>query len=357
ELWMLRTKAGSRADLHARLGIRKNTVGQDVAALIEAGLIREGPQQRDTVGRPGTLLEVDPTRRHVLGLVIDPGYVACGRVNLLGQAVGDRREATVAQPQRLIPTAARFVRALVNEATLAVGLMVPGFIDATRHQVLFSASWPGLRHISLRAIAGATGGVPLYLENLTNAMATRWLMERATAPAREHLLIYLSDGAIGATLTVGGRPMPGCIVGSNELGHTRLAVTGTPRCYCGAVGCLERIFSTEYLQQLDSASPALPEAIQRHNGRAAPSPALTRLTQLLAVGIANAVNFTRCGQVTLMSDLPGSEPYLHSLIQAIQPLILDELSERVRIEPGPAGEPHSITTAAAPVLARIFLVD
>ena len=56
-----------------------------------------------------------------------------------------------------------------------------------------------------------------------------------------------------------------CIAG-NELGHTRFFVD-TEKCYCGHPGCLERIFSTDFLQRQGApADVPLADQIARFDG-------------------------------------------------------------------------------------------
>lgn len=335
-----------------KLRIRKNTVSDDVAKLTRQGLIRECGEIALTNGRPRVPIEIDPESRHVVGLAIEPGRVVCGRVNLLGQSVGRIQEAVVDDPALLVPEAVRLTRKQIDDATLAVGLTVPGFVDVTKDEVLFSAAWPKAGHVSLSPVRQARLDTPVIIGSLTNAQAIRWLLERSDAPDDDHLLIYLSDGRLGASLIVGGKPVRGCLVGTNELGHTRLPIE-TSRCYCGHRGCLERICSSAFLRELDGSSPPLAEAVMC--GRR--SDAVRRMTELLALGLSNAINFCRVGRVTLMTDLPDVEPYLEHLVRQVRKLVLRELADRVDVQLWVDIKPRASITAASLTLAQLFLVE
>lgn len=65
----------SRSDLHTLMHCRKNTIGQDVTALIEMCLLRETELQPLPRGRPCVHLEIDTDSRNVLGVAIMPGMV------------------------------------------------------------------------------------------------------------------------------------------------------------------------------------------------------------------------------------------------------------------------------------------
>jgi len=342
ELTLIRAARGSsRSSVSDELRIRKSTVSGDVNALIDAGLLREGDSKTSTPGRPRVPLEIDPDRLHMLGLSIDPGRVSSGRVNLTGDPITPLRVERAAD-----------AAGLVAAGTLAIGLIVPGFIDAGSGDVLFSSAFPEAGRVSLAPIRAAAAGRPLLMDSRTNSLGTRWLLQHPEAVHDDCLLIYLSDGQLGSTLMIDGRPIRGCVLGANELGHTRLGID-TPLCYCGQRGCIERIFTTPYLQSLDSDAGSLAEAC----AAAQPTPAVIRITELIAIGLSNAVNFCRVGRVTLITDLPGLDHYLDRLIAEVRKLVMTELVDRVQFEAVVEQPPHLAVAAASPALAELFLVS
>src|SRR5687768_1932522 len=78
----------SRSELHARTGLTPNGVGTLAEAMLRDGLLREcapAPGTRPNgAGRPRVPLEIDPTRRHVIGLALEPGQVDVCRLGLSG---------------------------------------------------------------------------------------------------------------------------------------------------------------------------------------------------------------------------------------------------------------------------------
>ncbi|MBL4701695.1 MAG: ROK family protein [Phycisphaeraceae bacterium] len=337
----------SRSDLHRQMDCRKNTIGQDVATLIQMGLLREGALHVKPRGRPSVHLEIDPQQRHVLGLSITPGQVNCERYNLLGQAMGTAKNVSASDPSTLIPTARKLLKKMITPQTLFTGLAIPGTLDLSDRKILFSSAWPDGKQVSLKPLDKVTDGL-LAIDNLTNALATRWLLEHATWPKNDHLIIFISDGMLGATLLVDGHPLKGCVVSSNELGHTRLPVR-TPLCYCGQEGCLERIFSTPYYKQLGGKGK-LTTALTKHEH----CEALGQMTEHLAMGLSNAVNFCRPTHVTLMTDLPAIEPYMDHLIQQIRNRLLREFANRVQMHLWTEPQPQPAANGAALALAHLY---
>src|SRR5439155_19426144 len=74
----------SRWELHEKTGLTPNNVGSVAEALLKMGVLREGTAEPSGAGRPRVPLEIDPSRRHVVGLAIGPGRVEACRVGLRG---------------------------------------------------------------------------------------------------------------------------------------------------------------------------------------------------------------------------------------------------------------------------------
>lgn len=338
----------SRSDLHRLMNCRKNTIGTDIASLIEMGLLRETQFNALPRGRPSLHLEIDTDSRHVLGLAILPGTISCGRYNLLGKSLESPVSVNVNDPKRILVTTRKLIKQMQDERTLMTGLSIPGMFDQNRRKILSSSAWPGGQQVSLQTLAKLTHD-RLAVDNTTNALGTRWLLEHAQAADHDHLLILLCDGILGATLLINGRPIPGCIVCSNELGHTRLPVN-TPCCYCGHTGCLERIFSTQYFNQLGGQGKLATALTQDKSENA-----LEQITAYLSMGLANAANFCRPSHLTIMTDMPGTQPYLNTLMDLIKKQMIRDFANHIQmhhwIEPG--AQPSA--DGAALALATIYL--
>ena len=94
-------------------------------------------------------------------------------------------------------------------------------------------------------------------------------------------------------MLIAGRPNRGCVLGGNELGHMSLNIE-TARCYCGGVGCVERVFCTDFLHRLGGRGSL---------GEAFAEPALSaparQIIDLVALGVANATVFARPHRVVV----------------------------------------------------------
>ena len=324
-----RRGALSRRELHEYTGLRPNTVGEIAASMVERGFLREGEPEAGGPGRPRQPLEIDPVKRRVLGLAIEPGEVSACHLNLQGRRIGAPREKRVREPEQLISTAAALVRELSGERTLAIGLSATGFVDPQTRSILTSSATMRRSPTRIGEIYAAAADIPILLENDMHAQATCWLLGQDVDVREDILLIDLRDGAIGAALLVGGRPNRGCIIGGNELGHTRLPVE-TETCFCGQKGCLERIFSSAFVRQLsgDPNADLRDRLAHRDPGDAA----IEQVMNYLTIGVANSINFIRPNRVVFTGHLAANLPFSNELVGRVRGLLLAPLAERVRIE-------------------------
>lgn len=342
----------SRSDLHEQTGIRLNTIGAETAALLEQGVLRECDVQAQGRGRPRVPLEIDPQARHVVGLAISRGSVDIGRVNLNGKLIGEPIHQPTNGRADALQTASTLLKDQLNDETLAVGLTAPGFIDLTTHQMLFSPTVPSGKSVSLKPIYDAAGAVPIALENDAVALAARWaLAHKADAETGgDVLIIRMSDGRLGSTLLVNGRPNRGSVTGANELGHTRLPVEA-PVCFCGQTGCLERICSTEFLTLYDGGDTPLAQRAASYDGT---DTAVNKMLDLLAIGYSNAVNFTRVNRLVIASELTTCTAFTQALTDRVRAMTLSQLDKRLRIDLWDRTEAQPARVAASLILAHLY---
>jgi glucokinase len=278
--------------------------------------------------------------------------VQVGRVSLAGKLIGEPVLKATNGGAEALDTAVALLCENLNADTLAVGLTAPGFIDLTTHEMLFSPTVASGRSVSLQPIYDAAVRVPIALENDAVALAARWaLAHRADAETGgDVLIVRLGDGRMGSTLLVNGRPNRGSVTGANELGHTRLPVEA-PKCFCGEVGCLERICSTEFLTMRDGGEASLAKRIGGYDGS---DTAVNEMLELLATGLSNAVNFTRVSRLVIASDLAACQAFTEALTERVRALTLHQLERRLRIDLWDRAEAQPARIAASLVLAHMY---
>lgn len=343
----------SRWELHERTGLTPNNVGTLAESLLKMGVLCEGTAEPGGAGRPRVPLEIDPLRRHVVGLAIAPGSVEACHVGLRGHPVGPPVSRSIDDASKVIETAAAMLKKMRSNETMAIGLSVTGFVDAEKHAVLFSSALPGKGPATLDPVYEAAGELPVILENDMHAMAARWMLTHRAA-GQDVLLVLVEDGRLGAAMLIDGRPNRGCATGGNELGHSRFFVD-TEKCYCGHNGCLERIVSTDFLhRQRQGSAETLLQATARFTGQPEKDGALITILDYLACGLANVVNFVRPHRLVLVSPFTRSPVFAEALVRQVRTNLLVELADRVKIDFWDEPAAGSAETAGWLALAELF---
>ena len=277
----------SRSDLEGLTGYHTNTVARTVEGLLKKGYLRE----KEAIlhhgrGRPRIPLEVDPVRICIGGIAIGAGAVESVTMNLLGQPQSEIARVEATEPDRITRAVARLLRGLLRWNPLSLGVSVTGFVDPTHMRILFSSALPKTE-VNLAPFFKRVRETPVVMNSEIHAFAARWLMGHAENEHADLIVVALEEGAVGASFLVNGHPNTGCVLGGNEFGHMRLGVE-TQRCYCGGVGCVERIFSTEFFCRT-GGSGTLCNALSQ-----VPLPkAAQEIVDLIALALANITVFTR----------------------------------------------------------------
>ncbi len=357
QLW--RAGAQSRSGLHELTGVAPNRVGAAAAGLMEQGLVRECQARPSSGGRPRVPLEIDPAQRHVIGLTIWPGMVSAAKLNLQGALIGKPVGRYVrGGTDKLVAVAAELLAKVRSDQAVGVGVSMPGFYDAATRRALAGLMATDEKPVSLSPLFDEADDLSLIVENDMHALGARWLLTHRAEAAHDVLLVHIGDGTLGAAVLNQGRPSRGCVSSANELGHMRY-LADTSRCYCGQTGCLECIFSSEYLRKLEgdelADSDAAIKILMRRSADYEPGDeALETLYGYLANGIVNVVNFIRPHRLVIVSELTRYPDVCNLLTRSIRSRLLRELVDRVRFDlwDQPVGNPAE--TAGWLALANLY---
>lgn len=204
-----------------------------------------------------------------------------------------------------------------------VGVAAPGSLDRARGTVLESHNlgWFGLP--LLDRVKAATG-LPTIVENDANCAAYGEWWQGAGRGFRSVLGITLGTG-IGGGIVVDGRPFLGATGAAGEIGHTTVEFGGR-RCTCGGRGCLEAYASGPGIARTaveglaGGTRSTLPELVAGDlnritaatvhqaaaGGDAYAAGVLARAAQMLAAGIAGAVNLLGPEAVVVMGGVTAA---------------------------------------------------
>jgi predicted NBD/HSP70 family sugar kinase len=321
-----RLGTASRADLAKSLGLSQPTTGKIVDQLLDRGIFVEvGTQQemdsgnrgsgpaRSRLGRPGRLLRLDRTRPKFLGIQLDVHETKLALLNI-GADLDDKWLVAIPTPE----SAAEWVRGLRKAAGklrlrqfLGTLVSVPGIVDERSRKVLFSPNLHWTENADLPALVQSVWDAPVALVQELHALALGY--QTFNTSGEDFLAVDIGEG-VGAAVVLGGKLYGNQLPISGELGHNPVA-GNQRRCGCGAVGCLETLFSMRGLIQ--SLAEHHPGHSTRWNDFAAYTadhgvvPWLGETLDAAGVVIAGALNVLGIRRVVIsgaMSDLP---PTLH----------------------------------------------
>jgi len=225
-----------------------------VASLVEDllafGVILENGIGESIGGRRPNLFCINPEYQYVVGVDVN--------LHTLNLAIFDLNNALVYREEFKdfeLENSEKYVQALLDKITsalhrkniatnkiLAVGLSIPGLVDAEH----------GLSHTHLSYLDRGLGnylseelGIPVLLDNDARAMA---MGEKAFGKAkgkRNVLCLQLSNG-IGLGIILNGELYSGKNGFAGEFGHILIDPDGK-LCHCGKIGCLETLASGKLL--------------------------------------------------------------------------------------------------------------
>ena len=265
-LRLLRQRGGlSRAQLASESGLTKSTVSLLVRELIEEGWITETSlAAAQGLGRPSTPLQLDGSRRAMLGVEIGVESLRVVGVSLTGEVLWSAEEPLADRAPGAVcgQVATLVVRAhgeLAGRPVLVsgMGIGVPGAFDEATGTIRFAPNlgWRDVAFLPLMARALAEAGSPSVAMHVQNEADTAALSEYefAGGEATDSLIFVTCGVGVGAGIVLNDRLFTGLQGMAGEIGHSILQIDG-PACSCGRKGCAETFLGARALER--QAEPA-----------------------------------------------------------------------------------------------------
>ncbi|MBG6239468.1 putative NBD/HSP70 family sugar kinase [Mycetocola sp. CAN_C7] len=304
-----RTRDGlSRVEIAQQTGLSAQTVSNVSRRLLDSGIIVEGGQQIKGVGKPRTILQLDPTGCFAIGVHIDPAVITYVMLDLDGRVVArsSTRTPSDVRPERVIDEMSESVENLIvssaveRERILGVGIAAPGPVDLDRGVVLDPPLLEGWHVVALRnALAEATGLLVLLEKDVTAAaVAELWTSK---AHERDDFMFFYYGTGVGVGLALGHEVVRGATKNSGDAGHI-IVDPGGAVCSCGRRGCLGDAIMPKRLVEL-----ALERGVLAPTEREAPDVdgALVELAERAAAGDEGAArifqNLAECVAVAVVT--------------------------------------------------------
>jgi predicted NBD/HSP70 family sugar kinase/biotin operon repressor len=248
----------TRAELTARLGLSRSTIGALVSDLTALGFVEESvPNGGDRAGRPSHLVGPHARGPFVVAVDVDVAHLTAAAVGIGGTTLARRTIAhedcppVPAQVARQIFTA---VESLCTELGVtdadagpaAIGVSVPGTVDRRTGWVGFAPNL-GWRDAEFGGLLDEIA-VPVVVGNDAD-LAVLAEHQRGSGRDCDDVVYLIGRVGVGAGIIANGAPLRGYDGHAGEIGHNVVDASGPP-CHCGKNGCLETFVGDNALLEL-----------------------------------------------------------------------------------------------------------
>jgi len=270
-----RTERLSRVELAEATGLSGQAISNIIRRLLDAGLVREAGRQRTAgLGKPRTLLELEPSGQYAVGVHLDPAVVTVVVLDLTGEVVARRSVGTpyADDPAVLIDRIAATIEDVISQAgaprdrVIGAAIAAPGPIDVESGVVVDTPNLSAWHLVPLRDELRERTGLPVLLDKYVTAAAAAEKWAGGSDRHGNFLFFYLGTG-IGAGLVIGDEVVRGSSSNVGEIGHMIVDPDG-PVCYCGRRGCVGETSQPRYLVQQAVQAGVLAQGIDLEDRQA-----------------------------------------------------------------------------------------
>lgn len=169
--------------------------------------------------------------------------------NLVAKEAVDTK--TISDPSHFVEITRDIIEQMLAGSSLAkdalgsIGVGAPGWVDHPRGIVRELTNIPDWIDIPIGETLERATGIRSFADNDTNVMAAGELIHGAGRGRENFICLTLGTG-IGGALVINGEIYRGAHGLAGEIGHMMLPVD-SPRCACGAAGCLERYVGNRFI--------------------------------------------------------------------------------------------------------------
>ncbi len=236
----------SRATIAKQTKLTPPTVSNLVNELIASGLVIESEQGESVGGRKPTMLIIDQTHYHIIGLDIGTKMIRAVLVDLSGSII-EKLEAPIPLSiskdslLKLIEnTITKLIHLHQDKELIGIGIGMHGVVDI---ETGISVYAPGLNlhEIPLKDELEERFDLHVKVDNDVRAMAfgEYWF---SNGKNHDNMAVLNIGRGVGAGIILNGKLFHGEHDLAGEIGHMTIDIHGKP-CSCGSYGCWETLIS------------------------------------------------------------------------------------------------------------------
>lgn len=334
----------SRAELSKLMGVTPPTVSSLVKDLLNEGVLDELGRTSGSIGKPATMVGIEPDSRHVIAVSLsEPNQFVGAVVNLAGKVVArrtyEREDRTGDDAIALVAKICDDLTAIADRPSLGIGIASPGIVEPSG--TVLRAARLGWQNVALARELGAHTRQPVHVINDANAAAMAELT--FGQPTSTNLVLVRIDQGVGAGLVLDGALFRGARSASGEIGHVVVHPDGRT-CACGKQGCLETEISAPTLTRLLQAA-------EQNDGTTSRIEVLRHAGEQLGTALATVLSALDISDVVISGPEPVvTETFRAATIDALAALTMPEISAQLTVRPSSFGDDDVVLGAAALVL-------
>lgn len=176
-----------------------------------------------------------PQRSMAIGIDIGGTNLRAARISATGEILKRLSEKSAPDPELVLGRIADMVRQLDITDVAAIGVGVPGRVDARRGAVL-SGGYVDLASVALAQRLESMAGKPVIIDNDCN-MALIAEMARGAGRGHNNIVMFTIGTGIGGAVAQDRQIVRGKAT-AGQLGHIGVDINGE-HCICGRRGCVE----------------------------------------------------------------------------------------------------------------------
>lgn len=237
----------SRAQIAKETQLTPPTVGTIVKELLEQGLIKESQLGISQGGRKPTLLVLNTSGFHIIGIDAGPSDVQFVISDLSGGKIVDELEKPVEfgiDEENFLQMLVSGVENLIHRNTslkfIGIGVAMHGVVDSEQGISVFAPNL-NLRNMNIKSVLETSFEMVVKVENDAKALALgeAWFQNQT---ANTSMIAVNVGRGIGAGLVINGKLYSGEHGIAGEVGHMTIDIHGKT-CTCGNDGCLQTVAS------------------------------------------------------------------------------------------------------------------
>jgi glucokinase len=183
--------------------------------------------------------------RTSIGIDIGGTNIRAARVSSEGRILAHQSAPTARSAAGVLADLEKFIEELREPATAAVGIGIPGRVDAGTGEI-FSGGFVDLSDMDVSGRIQSQTGLAAFCDNDANMALVAEARIGAARGVSDAIMLTIGTG-IGGAILAGGRMFHGGGT-AGQLGHITVSFDGAP-CKCGRRGCLETESSGTALQR------------------------------------------------------------------------------------------------------------